>query len=68
MKNIIDDDLLSPERLATGSTQSVQEDAPSSYVGVKAVLWLPDPEQRHGWREFYIRDQEQKPGSKRYGF
>jgi hypothetical protein len=24
------------------------------------VLWVPDPEQRHGWREVYI----DKPGSK----
>lgn len=23
------------------------------------VLWVPDPEQRHGWREFYV----DKPGS-----
>lgn len=20
-----------------------------------AVLWVPDPEQRHGWREFYVK-------------
>lgn len=20
-----------------------------------AVLWIPDPEQRYGWREFYVR-------------
>ena len=26
-------------------------------------LWVPDPEQRHGWREFYIRrDATPKPG------
>ncbi len=24
-----------------------------------AVLWVPDPEQRHGWREFYVT----KPGA-----
>jgi hypothetical protein len=30
-----------------------------------AVLWVPDPEQRHGWREYYVRHGPQpkpKPG------
>lgn len=34
-----------------------------------AVLWVPDPEQRHGWREFYVYpDAWQKPSGKRLGF
>jgi hypothetical protein len=28
-----------------------------------AVLWLPDPEQRHGWREYYVaKHAAPKPG------
>lgn len=27
-------------------------------------LWVPDPEQRHGWREYYVRASP-KPGSER---
>ena len=23
-----------------------------------AVLWVPDPEQRHGWREYYVKRPE----------
>lgn len=38
-----------------------------------AVLWVPDPEQRHGWREAYIYPVEKprppvgfrKPGERR---
>lgn len=32
-----------------------------------AVLWLPDPEQRYGWREFYVKRPE-KPNGKAVGF
>lgn len=33
---------------------------------VAAVLWIPDPEQRHGWREFYVRRDPPRPS--RVGF
>lgn len=33
----------------------------------KAVLWVPDPEQRHGWREFYV-EPEAPPGRPAPGF
>lgn len=39
------------------------EDKPP--VQVKAVLWVPDPEQRHGWREYYVRAAPAK-GVKRH--
>ena len=26
------------------------------------VLWVPDPEQRHGWREFYCAKPKPAPG------
>lgn len=35
-----------------------------------AVLWVPDPEQRHGWREYYVRkgNNQPKPGARGMGF
>ena len=61
-----------PERLEVGHVD-LREDAPSSYDGVAAVLWVPDPEQRHGWREFYVRKPggpggPEKPGGGKWGF
>ena len=38
-----------------------ESDAVSSALdGVAAVLWVPDPEQRHGWREVYVRNAATK--------
>ncbi len=31
------------------------------------VLWVPDPEQRHGWREVYVDKPNDKP-SRSVGF
>lgn len=33
-----------------------------------AVLWIPDIEQRHGWREFYVKKRQAKPNGKRMGY
>ncbi len=33
-----------------------------------AVLWIPDIEQRHGFREYYVKKQAAKPGSTPIGF
>ncbi len=44
--------------IGTGSAEARRADAPATYDGVLSVLWLPDPEQRHGWREHYIRAPE----------
>lgn len=34
-----------------------------------AVLWVPDPEQRHWWREYYIRHApHSKPNTRPIGF
>jgi hypothetical protein len=52
---------------ATVGSASVTESGPTSTVDFAAVLWVPDPEQRHGWREFYIR-RDQKPNGKAIGF
>jgi hypothetical protein len=29
--------------------------ASTALDGVAAILWIPDPEQRHGWREVYVK-------------
>lgn len=53
-----------PERMqGTAEMLPTEPDADSPMTGVTAVLWLPDPEQRRGWREFYVRKPgEEKPG------
>lgn len=55
-----------PWILGVGSAHHVSdqgEDRPRPL----ATLWLPDPEQRHGWREFYVYP-EHKPNRKPMGF
>ena len=32
-----------------------------------AVLWVPDVEQRHGWREYYVKRQP-KPKGRKMGY
>lgn len=33
------------------------------------VLWVPDIEQRHGWREYYVKKQATpKPGARPMGY
>ncbi len=54
-------------------TVSIQQGSAEAAAGERddhpiAVLWLPDPEQRHGWREFYVRKQAPKPGAKKMGY
>lgn len=54
--------------LGVGAAHAV--DGPEqSAVAPAARLLLPDPEQRHGWREHYVfpADQE-KPGRRPIGF
>ena len=50
--------------LAVGNAEDVGTD-PERAI---AVLWLPDPEQRHGWREYYVKKTAPKPGNKRMGY
>lgn len=33
-----------------------------------ATLWIPDPEQRRGWRERYVYKDKPKPNGKPIGF
>ena len=58
------DDELPP--LPTGTATSATGEQPRSgaFDDVAAVLWLPDPEQRRGFREYYVyRPKPGKPGS-----
>lgn len=47
-----------------GSAESLTSDAERPI----AVLWVPDIEQRHGWREYYVKPDRPKPGGKLIGF
>ena len=68
MKQQIGDPLWDPE--ATVDIQQghveVVIDRPDEHP--VAVLWVPDIEQRHGWREYYVKRQVPKPGSKPMGY
>lgn len=33
-----------------------------------AVLWIPDIEQYHKWREYYVKKQAPKPGARKMGY
>lgn len=61
-------DWIEPPAPTVGVAEAVvDERAPES---IAAVLWVPDPEQRRGWREFYIRRQggSSKPNARPIGF
>ena len=47
-----------PETM-TGTTEAIP--APSSTDHPAGVLWVPDPEQRYGWREVYVQKSSAKP-------
>ena len=32
------------------------------------VLWVPDPESRRGWREWYVQKEPRKPNGRPIGF
>ena len=57
------DDYWSPVILGIGTAHAVSgpDEDPARDVG---TIWVPDPEQRHSWRERYVRD-EPKPGAER---
>jgi hypothetical protein len=60
-------DLDEPRPLDTGAV-SVHEIATPTRLGdVAAILWVPDPEARRGWREFYVNRAPQptapRPGT-----
>jgi len=56
-------------QLQAGRVDTVQA-TPSSFDQFAAVLWVPDPEQRHFWREFWVRKSPDAPkvASRGWGF
>ena len=52
----------------TVATEVGKTEADDSTDYPAAVLWEPDPEQRHGWREFYVKKAAPKPNGKGMGF
>lgn len=63
----IGEPLWNPENtIATevGAVEQVTEDADRPV----AVLWVPDIEQRHKWREYYVKRQALKPGARPMGY
>jgi hypothetical protein len=67
----------SPSSDSVGHGEVTEAGAGSSQCRPAAVLWIPDPEQRRGWREYYVyrdeparrpmgfRGPEGKPGAER---
>lgn len=47
-----------------GTVEQVTEEADRPVC----VLWLIDPEQRHGFREYYVKKQAPKPGARKMGY
>ncbi len=67
-QQIVNDGFTPANELRIGRVESSVVTAPTAFSGLRAILWLPDPEQRHGWREFYVYDPPTpKPGG-RAGF
>ena len=56
-----DDDPPAPSGL--GSAAVTPEEGPGRMDQYAAVLWVPDCEQRHGWREYYVK-RPPKPGAR----
>jgi hypothetical protein len=55
-----------PEDTVAHEVGKVEESADAERPA--AVLWVPDPEQRHGWREYYVKKTQPKPGDRRMGY
>lgn len=63
-----DEDALYPTFLGIGQAHPVSE-AHEEKGDIVGRLYVPDPEQRHGWREFYVhREPAPKPGARPIGF
>lgn len=57
------EDWIDEPTFAGGSASVVSALPPAQPDHPAAVLWVPDPEQRHGWREFYVaKAPTPKPG------
>jgi hypothetical protein len=69
VKQVVDDGNEPASELGTGHVEADEaRPATGYYDGVRAVLWVPDPEQRHGWRELYVHEPAAKKPGGRIGF
>jgi len=59
------DDEQDKPSMQQGKVETIAESGLSPYA---AVLWVPDPEQRRGWREYYVRKGGQPPKPGGWGF
>lgn len=50
--------------IEVGTVEQVTEDTDRPI----AVLWVPDIEQRHKWREYYVKRTAPKPGARKVGY
>jgi hypothetical protein len=63
------DDYDTPWFLGTGAASTMSGPDDENEGGYPAaVLWLPDPEQRHGWRERYVWRDRQPVDRRALGF
>lgn len=46
--------------MGTGSVHDLADTSPIPETAT--ILWVPDPEQRNGWREYYVK--REKPNAK----
>lgn len=63
----IGDPLWTPEdtiAIEVGTVEQVTEETDRPVC----VLWVPDIEQRHGWREYYVKKAAPKPGARKMGY
>lgn len=51
--------------LMPGSGVQNLESSGEPKPGTAATLWVPDPEQRHGWREYYVYREPPPPPQRR---
>lgn len=65
-RNATDDDYWWP--MLTSGFASSTVGAVDEKPDVAAVLWVPDPEQRHGWREYYVNRDTSPPAPRTLGF
>lgn len=59
------DDYWWPANLGLGTVHDLADSSDDEPSKPAQILWVPDPEQRHGWREWYVSPD--KPNGKPKG-
>lgn len=52
--------------LGQGSVHDLADSKPDAPTA--AILWVPDPEMRHSWREYYVQDEKPNDKPEQMGF